>query len=134
MGHGQESEESEEEHDVWRTYSEIYDNNFDYDEHLGLGLPIKSTYNQHIIIGDTPRSHRHWFCIVAILCSRSLTQAGPWIIATQPALNVLPRRVLVFSFYVAASARPPPSLACAPCSHPQTGLPDSATSPVIVLY
>ena len=31
MGHGQESEESEEEHDVWRTYYEIYDNNFDYD-------------------------------------------------------------------------------------------------------
>ena len=27
-GHG---EESEEEHDVWRTYTEIYDNNFDYD-------------------------------------------------------------------------------------------------------
>ena len=30
-GHGEESEESEEEHDVWRTYYEIYDNNFDYD-------------------------------------------------------------------------------------------------------
>jgi hypothetical protein len=38
---------------------------------------------------STPRSRRHWFCIVAILCSRSLTQAGPWIIATQPALNAL---------------------------------------------
>jgi hypothetical protein len=31
-------------------------------------------------------------------------------------------------------ARPPPSPAHAPCSHPQTGPPDSATSPVIVLY
>ena len=40
---------------------------------------------------STPRSRRHWFCVVAILCSRSLTQAGPWIIATQPALNALPR-------------------------------------------
>jgi hypothetical protein len=28
----------------------------------------------------------------------------------------------------------PPSPARAPCSHPQTGPPDSATSPVIVLY
>ena len=25
---------------------------------------------------STPRSHRHWFCIVAILHSRSFTQAG----------------------------------------------------------
>ena len=83
---------------------------------------------------STPRSRRHWFCVVAILCSRSLTQAGPWIIATQPALNSLPRRDLGFYLYVAAIARPPPSPACAPCSHPQTGPPDSATSPVIVLY
>ena len=45
---------------------------------------------------STPCSRRHWFCIVAILCSRSLTQAGPWIIATQPALNALPRRDLGF--------------------------------------
>ena len=45
---------------------------------------------------STPRSHRHWFCIVAILRSRSFTQAGPWIIATQPARNALPRRDLGF--------------------------------------
>ena len=45
---------------------------------------------------STPRSRRHWFCIVAILCSRSFTQAGPWIIATQPARNALPRRDLGF--------------------------------------
>ena len=44
---------------------------------------------------STPRSHRHWFCIVAILLSRSFTQAGPWIIATQPARNALSRRDLV---------------------------------------
>ena len=31
MGHGEESEESEKEHDAWRTYYEIYDNYFDYD-------------------------------------------------------------------------------------------------------
>ena len=31
MGHGEESEESEEEYDAWRTYYEILDNNFDYD-------------------------------------------------------------------------------------------------------
>jgi hypothetical protein len=31
MGHGEESEESEEEYDAWRTYYEIFDNNFDYD-------------------------------------------------------------------------------------------------------
>ena len=45
---------------------------------------------------STPRSRRHWFCIVATLCSRSFTQAGPWIIATQPARNALPRRDLGF--------------------------------------
>jgi hypothetical protein len=45
---------------------------------------------------STPRSRRHWFCIVAILRSRSFTQAGPWIIATQPARNALPRRDLGF--------------------------------------
>jgi hypothetical protein len=44
----------------------------------------------------TPRSHRHWFCIVAILRSRSFTQAGPWIFATQRARNALPRRDLGF--------------------------------------
>ena len=32
----------------------------------------------------------------AILRSRSFTQAGPWIIATQPARNALPRRDLGF--------------------------------------
>ena len=31
MGLGEESAESEQEHDVWRTYYEIYDNYFDYD-------------------------------------------------------------------------------------------------------
>ncbi len=31
MGHGEESEESEEEYDAWHTYYEIFDNNFDYD-------------------------------------------------------------------------------------------------------
>jgi hypothetical protein len=31
---------------------------------------------------STQRSRRHWFCIVAILRSRSFTQAGPWILAT----------------------------------------------------
>ena len=31
MGHGEESDESEEEYDAWRTYYEILDNNFDYD-------------------------------------------------------------------------------------------------------
>jgi hypothetical protein len=45
---------------------------------------------------STPRNHRHWFCIIAILRSRSFTQAGPWIIATQPARNALPRRDLGF--------------------------------------
>jgi hypothetical protein len=45
---------------------------------------------------STPRSRQHWSCIVAILCSRSFTQAGPWIIATQPARNALPRRDLGF--------------------------------------
>ena len=48
---------------------------------------------------STPRSHRHWFCIVAIffnLRSRSFTQAGPWTIATQVARNTLPRRDLGF--------------------------------------
>jgi hypothetical protein len=40
---------------------------------------------------STQRSHRHWFCIVAILRSRSFTQAVPRIIATQPARNALPR-------------------------------------------
>jgi hypothetical protein len=34
-GHG---EESEEEHDVWSTYMEIYDNNFDYDYRLTFRL------------------------------------------------------------------------------------------------
>ena len=45
---------------------------------------------------STPRSHRHWFCIVAILRSRSVTQAGPWILATQPTRNALSRRDLGF--------------------------------------
>ena len=45
---------------------------------------------------STPRSRRHWLCIVAILRSRSFTQAGPRIIATQPARNALPRRDLGF--------------------------------------
>jgi hypothetical protein len=45
---------------------------------------------------STPRSHRHWFCIAAILRSRSFTQAGPWITVTQPARNALPRRDLGF--------------------------------------
>ena len=40
---------------------------------------------------STPRSHQHLFCIVALLGSRSFTQAGPWIIATQLARNALPR-------------------------------------------
>jgi hypothetical protein len=31
MGHGEESDESEEEYDAWRKYYQIYDNNFDYD-------------------------------------------------------------------------------------------------------
>jgi len=45
---------------------------------------------------STPRSHRRWFFMVAILRSRSFTQAGPWIIATQPARNELARRDLGF--------------------------------------
>ena len=45
---------------------------------------------------STPRSHLHWFCIVAILPSRSFTQAGPWIIATQPVRNAPPQRDLGF--------------------------------------
>ena len=31
MGNREESDESEEEYDAWRTYYQIYDNNFDYD-------------------------------------------------------------------------------------------------------
>ena len=30
MGHREESDESEEEYDAWRTYYQIYDNNFGY--------------------------------------------------------------------------------------------------------
>jgi hypothetical protein len=45
---------------------------------------------------STPRIRRHWFFIVAIIRSRSFTQAGPCIIATQPARNALPRRDLGF--------------------------------------
>jgi hypothetical protein len=45
-----------------------------------------------------------------------------------------PRRAHSPTAFSGPIARPPPSPAHAPCSHPQTGPPDSATSPVIVLY
>ena len=44
-----------------------------------------------------------------------------------------PRRAHSPTTFPGPMARPPPSPAHAPCSHPQTGPPDSATSPVIVL-
>ena len=60
----------------------------------GAGPMVRATFWSSKL--STPRSRRHWFCIVAILCSRSFTQAGPWIIATQPVRIALPRRDLGF--------------------------------------
>jgi hypothetical protein len=77
--------------------------NNDHDKELSLKTAASwATIHATFWIANlsTPRSHRHWFCIVSMLRSRSFTQAGPWnrawIIATKPARHALPRRDLGF--------------------------------------
>ena len=67
---------------------------------------------------STPRSHPHRFCIAIAPFS---IQAGPWILATQPARNARARRDLCPSLYVAAIAYPRPPRTHAPRPHTQTG-------------
>jgi len=79
----------------------------------------------------TPRSHRHQFCIAI---ARFSIQAGPWIIATQPARNARARRDLCPRLYVAAIAYPHLPCTHAPRPRTQTGPPVSATRPSLVLF
>jgi hypothetical protein len=72
--------------------------------------PLSSSPHTHSIVLGTAVINNNW----KLLC-RSFS--GP--------------RYRTFSGPI---ARPPPSPEDARCSHPQTGPPDSATSPVIVLY
>ena len=68
-----------------------------------------------------------------LICEASYTHTGSSMLETDP--PACPHRCAhSTTAFLGPMVPPPPSPAHAPCSHPQTSSPDSATIPVIVLH